>query len=33
VELYPGIRGAVMAIGLSRLEAAQRFGFHRNTIS
>ena len=33
VELYAGIRRAVMANGLSRREAAKRFGVHRNTIS
>ena len=33
VELYAGIRRAVMVDGLSRREAAQRFGVHRNTIS
>ena len=33
VELYAGIRRAVMVDGLSRWEAAKRFGFHRNTIS
>ena len=33
VELYAGIRRAVMVDGLSRREAAKRFGFHRNTIS
>ena len=32
-ELYDGIRRAVMVDGLSRREAAKRFGFHRNTIS
>ena len=33
VELYAGIRRAVMVAGLSRREAAKRFGVHRNTIS
>ena len=33
VELYAGIRRAVMVDGLSRREAARRFGVHRNTIS
>ena len=33
VELYAGIRRAVMVDGLSRREAAKRFGFQRNTIS
>ena len=33
MELYAGIRRAVMVDGLSRREAAQRFGVHRNTIS
>jgi transcriptional regulator with XRE-family HTH domain len=33
VELYARIRRAVMADGLSRREAAKRFGVHRNTIS
>lgn len=33
VELYAGIRRAVMVDGLSRREAAKRFGVHRNTIS
>jgi transposase len=33
VELYAGIRRAVMVEGLSRREAAKGFGFHRNTIS
>ncbi len=33
VELYAGIRRAVMVDGLSRWEAAQRFDVHRNTIS
>ena len=28
VELYAGIRRAVMVDGLSRLEAAKRFGVH-----
>ena len=32
-ELYDGIRRAVMVDGLSRREAAKRFGVHRNTIS
>jgi len=32
VELYAGIRRAVMVDGLSRREAAKRFGVHRNTI-
>jgi transposase len=33
VELYAAIRRAVMADGLSRREAAKRFGVHRNTIT
>ena len=33
VELYAGIRRAVMVDGLSHWEAAQRFDVHRNTIS
>ncbi len=33
VELYAKIRRAVMVEGLSRREAAQRFGIHRNSIS
>ena len=33
VELYAKIRRAVMVDGLSRREAAKRFGVHRNTIS
>jgi transposase len=33
VELYAAIRRAVMAEGLSRREAAKRFGVHRNTIT
>jgi hypothetical protein len=33
VELYAKIRRAVMIEGLSRREAATRFGGHRNTIS
>jgi transposase len=33
VELYAEKRRAVMVDGLSRREAARRFGFHRNTIS
>ncbi len=33
VELYAGIRRAVMVDGLSRREAAKRFGVHRNTIT
>jgi transposase len=33
VELYAGIRRAVMIDGLSRREAAKRFGVHRNTIT
>ena len=33
VELYAGIRRAVMVDGLSRREATKRFGVHRNTIS
>jgi len=33
VELYAGIRRAVMVDGLSRREAAKRFDVHRNTIS
>ena len=33
MELYAGIRRAVMVDGLSRREAAKRFGVHRNTIS
>jgi hypothetical protein len=32
VELYVGIRCAVMVDGLSSREAAKRFGVHRNTI-
>jgi transposase len=33
VELYARVRRAVMAEGLSRREAARRFGVHRNTIT
>ena len=33
VELYARIRRAVMVDGLSRREAATRFGVHRNTIT
>jgi len=33
VELYAKIRHAVMVDGLSRREAAKRFGVHRNTIT
>src|SRR5450631_602776 len=33
VELYAGIRRAVMVDGLSRREASKRFGVHRNTIT
>jgi transposase len=33
VELYAGIRRAVMVDGLSRREAVKRFGVHRNTIT
>jgi transposase len=33
VELYAKIRLAVMVDGLSRREAAKRFGVHRNTIT
>ena len=33
VELYARIRRAVMVDGLSRREAAARFGVHRNTIA
>jgi transposase len=33
VELYAKIRRAVMVEGLSRREAARRFGVHRNTIT
>ena len=33
VELYAKIRHAVMIDGLSRREAAKRFGVHRNTIT
>jgi transposase len=33
VELYARVRRAVMAEGLSRREAALRFGVHRNTIT
>ena len=33
VELYAGIRRAVMVDGLNRREAAKRFGVHRNTIT
>ena len=32
VELYARIRRAVMVNGLSRRDAARRFGVHRNTI-
>jgi transposase len=32
VELYAGIRRAVMVDGLSRREAAKRFGVHRKGI-
>ncbi len=32
-ELYAKIRRAVMVEGLSRREAAKRFGVHRNTIT
>src|ERR1700676_622235 len=32
-ELYAGIRRAVMMDGLSRREAAKRFGVHRYTIT
>jgi transposase len=31
VELYAGIQRAVMVDGLSRREAAKRFGVYRNT--
>lgn len=33
VELYAKIRHAVMVDGVSRREAAGRFGIHRNTIA
>ena len=33
VELYAKIRRAVMVDGVSRREAARRFGIHRNTIA
>ncbi|MGB6711443.1 MAG: IS21 family transposase, partial [Methylocella sp.] len=33
VELYAGIRRAVMVDALSCREAAKRFGVHRNTIT
>jgi transposase len=33
VELYARIRRAAMVDGLSRREAATRFGVHRNTIT
>ena len=33
VELYAGIRRAIMVEGLSRREAAKRFGVHRNSIT
>ena len=33
VEFYARIRRAVMVDGLSRREAAIRFGVHRNTIT
>ena len=33
VELYAKIRRAVMVGGVSRHEAALRFGIHRNTIA
>ena len=33
VELYARIRRAMMVDGLSRREAATRFGVHRNTIT
>ena len=33
LELYARVRRAVMAEGLSRREAARRFGVHRNTIT
>jgi len=33
VELYARIRRAVMVDGLSRRDAARRFGVHRNTIT
>ena len=33
VELYARIRRAVIVEGLSRREAAKRFGVHRNTIT
>ena len=33
MELYAGVRRAVMVDGLSRREAAKRFGVHRNTIT
>jgi transposase len=33
VELYAKIRHVVMVDGLSRREAAKRFGVHRNTIT
>jgi transposase len=33
VELYAGVRRAVMVVGVSRREARKRFGVHRNSIS
>jgi len=33
VELYAKVTQAVMIEGLSRREAAKRFGIHRNTIA
>src|SRR5438552_16788273 len=33
VELYAKVRHAVMVEGLSRREAARRFGVHRNTVT
>ena len=33
VELYAKVRHAMMIEGLSRREAAKRFGIHRNTIT
>jgi transposase len=33
VELYAAIRRAIMIAGLSRREAARRFGVHRITIT
>ncbi len=33
VELYARVRRAIMVEGLSRREAAKRYGVHRNTIT